>query len=50
MTTLEKLAKMYFEKSGKSPLQSFWAWLDCIGIDPTEKELKEVLKNFDEYI
>ena len=49
MTTLEKLAKMYFKKTGYSPKQSFWDWLASIGIEPTEKDLKKVLKDFNDY-
>ena len=49
MTTFEKLAKMYFKKTGQSPKQSFLDWLLSIAIEPTEKDLKKVLKDFNDY-
>ena len=49
MTTFEKLAKMYFKKTGQSPKQSFLDWLLSLDIEPTEKDLKKVLKNFNDY-
>ena len=50
MTTFDKLAKKYFKKTGHSPEQSFFAWLLSLCIEPKEKELKKVLKDFDKIV
>lgn len=45
MTTIEKLAKKYFEVYGDSPEFSFWGWLDALGVESTEKDLLELLND-----
>lgn len=47
--TIEKLAEKYFEKTGESPEQSFWDWIASTMVEPNEKELKELLKDFNDY-
>lgn len=43
MTTIEKLNEKYFMYTGRSPKLSFWAWLDALGIEPNEDQLKMLL-------
>ena len=45
MTTIELLAEKYFKCTGTSPEYSFWGWLDAMGIEPDEKELKDILND-----
>ena len=48
-TTIEKLSKKYFELSGASPEFSFWGWLDAVGVIADEDDLKELLRNINDY-
>jgi hypothetical protein len=50
MSVIEELSNKYYDKTGSSPEYSFWSWLDANGIEPNDKELKEVLNNIDNYL
>lgn len=43
MTTIEKLNAKYFEHTGTSPEYNFWSWLEAMGVEPNERELKALL-------
>ena len=47
MTTIEKLNLKYFKYTGNSPDESFWSWLESMGIKPDEKSLRELLNDKD---
>jgi hypothetical protein len=47
---IEKLDLKYFQLTGHSPKLSFWAWLNAIGVSPTEEALQEIYDHIEEYI
>lgn len=49
MTIIEKLAKAYYQRKG-SVDQEFFSWLSSTGVEPTEKSLKELLEDIDDYV
>lgn len=44
-TTLEKLASYHFKEFGPSAEQSFFDWLNSMGVSANEEELKQLLKD-----